>query len=65
MTDAILLLALLVGLELVLGVDNVLVIAVFAARLPENLRRKRIMDPIVFSACLVSFTSCTRRIEAP
>ncbi len=40
MTDAILLLALLVGLELVLGVDNVLVIAVFAARLPENLRRK-------------------------
>ena len=40
MTDAILLLALLFGLELVLGVDNVLVIAVFAARLPENLRRK-------------------------
>ncbi len=40
MTDAILLLALLVGLELVLGVDNVLVIAVFAGRLPETLRRK-------------------------
>ena len=40
MTDAILLLALLVGLELVLGVDNVLVIAVFAGRLPEPLRRK-------------------------
>jgi len=40
MTDALLLLALLVGLELVLGVDNVLVIAVFANRLPETLRRK-------------------------
>ena len=40
MTDAILLLALLVGLELILGVDNVLVIAVFAGRLPEPLRRK-------------------------
>jgi predicted tellurium resistance membrane protein TerC len=40
MTDAILLLALWVGLELVLGVDNVLVIAVFAGRLPETLRRK-------------------------
>jgi predicted tellurium resistance membrane protein TerC len=40
MTDAILLLVLLVGLELVLGVDNVLVIAVFAGRLPETLRQK-------------------------
>lgn len=40
MTDAILLMALLVGLELVLGIDNVLVIAVFAGRLPENQRRK-------------------------
>lgn len=39
MTDAFLLLALLVGLELVLGVDNVLVIAVFAGRLPEPQRR--------------------------
>jgi predicted tellurium resistance membrane protein TerC len=40
MTDAILLMALLLGLELVLGIDNVLVIAVFAGRLPENQRRK-------------------------
>jgi predicted tellurium resistance membrane protein TerC len=40
MTDAILLMALLLGLELVLGIDNVLVIAVFAGRLPENQRRQ-------------------------
>jgi predicted tellurium resistance membrane protein TerC len=40
MTDALLLLALLVGLELVLGIDNVLVIAVFAGRLPEEQRPK-------------------------
>jgi predicted tellurium resistance membrane protein TerC len=40
MTDAVLLLALLVGLELVLGIDNVLVIAVFAGRLPEAQRPK-------------------------
>jgi predicted tellurium resistance membrane protein TerC len=40
MTDAILLMALLLGLELVLGIDNVLVIAVFAGRLPENQRRR-------------------------
>jgi Membrane protein TerC, possibly involved in tellurium resistance len=40
MTDAILLMALLIGLELVLGIDNVLVIAVFAGRLPESQRAK-------------------------
>jgi predicted tellurium resistance membrane protein TerC len=40
MTDIILLMALLIGLELVLGIDNVLVIAVFAGRLPENQRQK-------------------------
>jgi predicted tellurium resistance membrane protein TerC len=40
MTNAFLLMALLVGLELVLGIDNVLVIAVFAGRLPEAQRRK-------------------------
>lgn len=44
MVDAIALLALLIGLELVLGVDNVLVISIFVGRLPEEQRQKaRIM----------------------
>lgn len=44
MADALALLALLIGLELVLGVDNVLVIAIFVGRLPEEQRQKvRIM----------------------
>ena len=40
MADALGLLALLIGLELVLGVDNVLVIAIFVGRLPEAQRKK-------------------------
>ena len=40
MADALGLLALLIGLELVLGVDNVLVIAIFVARLPEEKRQR-------------------------
>ncbi len=40
MGDAIGILALLIGLELVLGVDNVLVIAIFVGRVPENRRQK-------------------------
>jgi predicted tellurium resistance membrane protein TerC len=40
MVDAIALLALLIGLELVLGVDNVLVISIFVGRLPEKQRQK-------------------------
>jgi predicted tellurium resistance membrane protein TerC len=40
MADALALLALLMGLELVLGVDNVLVIAIFVARLPQEQRTK-------------------------
>ena len=40
MTDALALLALLIGLELVLGVDNILVIAIFVGRLPEQQREK-------------------------
>lgn len=40
MADAMALLALLIGLELVLGVDNVLVIAIFVARLPPEMRKK-------------------------
>ena len=44
MVDAIALLALLIGLELVLGVDNVLVISIFVGRLPDRQRQKaRIM----------------------
>lgn len=40
MADALAVLALLIGLELVLGVDNVLVIAIFVGGLPEQWRRK-------------------------
>jgi predicted tellurium resistance membrane protein TerC len=40
MADALALLALLIGLELVLGVDNVLVIAIFVGRLPAAKRQK-------------------------
>ena len=46
--DALGLLALLIGLELVLGVDNVLVIAIFVARLPpERRQRARVMGLLV------------------
>lgn len=40
MADSLALLALLIGLELVLGIDNVLVISIFVGRLPEALRQK-------------------------
>ncbi|RJR16992.1 MAG: TerC family protein [Nitrospiraceae bacterium] len=40
MADSIALLSLLIGLELVLGVDNVLVIAIFVGRLPESQRNR-------------------------
>lgn len=40
MADALSLLALLVGLELVLGVDNILVISIFVGRLHESQRNK-------------------------
>lgn len=40
MADALALLALLIGLELILGVDNVLVIAIFVGRLPAEKRQK-------------------------
>ena len=33
-------LALLIGLELVLGVDNILVITIMVSRLPEEMRQK-------------------------
>lgn len=38
MADALALLALLIGLELVLGVDNILVISIFVGRLPQESR---------------------------
>jgi len=48
MTDALATLALLIGLEMVLGVDNVLVIAIFTGRLPEAQRnRARIVGLIL------------------
>ncbi len=40
MADSMAVLALLIGLELVLGVDNILVIAIFVSRLPETQRNK-------------------------
>lgn len=40
MADTLALLCLLIGLELVLGVDNVLVIAIFVGRLPEAQRQR-------------------------
>jgi predicted tellurium resistance membrane protein TerC len=44
MMDSLAILALLVGLEMVLGVDNVLVIAIFVQRLaPEHRQRARII----------------------
>ena len=40
MGDALALLSLLIGLELVLGVDNILVISIFVGRLPESERNR-------------------------
>ena len=40
MADSLSLLALLVGLELVLGVDNILVISIFVGRLHESRRNR-------------------------
>ena len=40
MADSIALLFLLIGLELVLGVDNILVISIFVGRLPQGLRNR-------------------------
>ena len=45
MAGSIALLALLIGLERVLGVDNILVITIFVGRLPESKRNMaRIID---------------------
>jgi predicted tellurium resistance membrane protein TerC len=70
MADALALLALLIGLELVLGVDNILVISIFVARLPEENRQKARMiglalamvARIVMLAVVVYLASLTRPI---
>ncbi|MGD8337293.1 MAG: TerC family protein [Desulfobacterales bacterium] len=67
MADALPLLALLIGLELILGVDNVLVIAIFVGRLPVEQRQKaRILGlalamaaRIVMLAVVLALTSVT------
>ena len=72
MADALGLLALLIGLEIVLGVDNVLVIAIFVGRLPENQRQKArivglsmaMIARIVMLAVVVALASLTRPIVA-
>jgi predicted tellurium resistance membrane protein TerC len=72
MADALGLLALLIGLELVLGVDNVLVIAIFVGRLPEAQRQKaRILGlsmamvaRIVMLVVVMALASLTRPIIA-
>ncbi len=52
MGDAMGLLLLLVGLELVLGVDNVLVISIFVGKLPE--RRRRVARIIGLSVAMIA-----------
>ncbi|BBO80593.1 membrane protein [Desulfosarcina ovata subsp. sediminis] len=70
MADALGLLALLIGLELVLGVDNVLVIAIFVGRLPDTQRQKArliglslaMLARIVMLAVVVALTGLTRPV---
>ena len=49
MTDALILLALLIGLELVLGVDNILVISIFVERVPAGERNKARLLGLAFA----------------
>ncbi|MCX5876171.1 MAG: TerC family protein [Deltaproteobacteria bacterium] len=49
MGDALALLALLIGLELVLGVDNILVIAIFVGRLPAEKRHNARLAGLAFA----------------
>jgi len=72
LADALGLLALLIGLELVLGVDNVLVIAIFVGRLPENQQQKAriiglslaMVARIVLLALVVLLAGLTRPVVA-
>lgn len=49
MADALALLTLLIGLELVLGVDNILVISIFVGRLPESHRNRARMTGLALA----------------
>ena len=49
MGDALALLALLIGLELVLGVDNILVISIFVGRLPAEKRDSARLAGLAFA----------------
>ncbi|MFC1840128.1 TerC family protein [Thermodesulfobacteriota bacterium] len=70
MADALALLALLIGLELVLGVDNILVITIFVGRLPESQQNKaRIMGlafaffaRVIMLYILLSLSGLTNKI---
>ena len=70
MTDAIALLCLLIGLELVLGVDNVLVLAILVGRLAEAQRQKArvlglsfaLIARIVMILAVLALTNLTRPI---
>ncbi len=72
MADALGLLALLIGLELVLGVDNVLVIAIFVGRLPEGQRQKAriiglsmaMLARLVMLVVVLALASLTRPVIA-
>jgi len=68
MADAVALLLLLVGLELVLGVDNILVISIFVGRLPEERRQRArslglalaLVARILMLLVILALTSLTR-----
>jgi len=70
MGDAIGTLVLLVGLELVLGVDNVLVISIFVGRLPQSRRQKArivglgmaMVARIVMLAAVLALATLTRPV---
>jgi predicted tellurium resistance membrane protein TerC len=72
MADALGLLVLLIGLELVLGVDNVLVIAIFVGRLPAERRQKArlaglslaLVARIIMLAVVVTLAGLTRPVVA-
>ena len=70
MGDALALLALLVGLELVLGVDNILVISIFVGRLPAEKRDTARLAGLAFALlarigmlmALLSLTNLTNTV---
>jgi len=70
MTDAIAILTLLIGLELVLGVDNILVISIFVLKLPKSHQQKArilglsfaLIARILMLLVLLSLTQLTHNI---